>query len=152
MLNSLQNDRYSFIFTTLFVHTTNATISTKNPFFYFSQFSRSYHTVTCSQIIPTIPTNNPLLYTFAISHFHLFACNHPNNLQQKYFPISTICKASFRYSCEKSFFIPQIQKLIYYRCGKPSNLPFFIPSTYCHYFHNLLIPSQELKPKTSDFS
>ena len=111
MLNSLQNDRYSFIFTTLFVHTTNATISTKNPFFYFSQFSRSYHTVTCSQIIPTIPTNNPLLYTFAISHFHLFACNHPNNLQQKYFPISTICKVSCRYSCENWFFIPQIQKI-----------------------------------------
>ena len=104
------------------------------------------------KIILTIPTNNPLLYTFAISHFHLLAYNHPNNLQQKYFPISTICKASCRYSCENWFFIPQIQKLIYYRCGKPSNLPFFIPSTYCNYFHTLLIPSQELKPKTSDFS
>ena len=46
----------------------------------------------------------------------------------------------------------RFRKLIYCRCGKPSNLPFFIPSTYCHYFHNLLIPSQELKPKTSDFS
>ena len=63
------------------------------------------------KIVPTIPTNNLLLYTFAISHFHLFACNHPNNLQQKYFPISTICKASCRYSCENWFFIPQIQKI-----------------------------------------
>ena len=30
------------------------------------------------------------------------------------------------------------------RNGKISNLPFFIPSTNCHYFHAPLIPSQEL--------
>ena len=28
--------------------------------------------------------------------------------------------------------------------GKLSSSPSLIPSTYCHYFHNLLIPSQEL--------
>ena len=28
--------------------------------------------------------------------------------------------------------------------GKPSNPSSPIPSTYCHYFHTLLIPSQEL--------
>ena len=27
------------------------------------------------------------------------------------------------------------------RNGKPSNLPSLIPSTYCHYFHTLLIKS-----------
>ena len=30
------------------------------------------------------------------------------------------------------------------RNDKPSNLPPLIPSTYCHYFHTLVIPSQEL--------
>ena len=28
--------------------------------------------------------------------------------------------------------------------GKPASLPSPTPSTYCHYFHTLLIPSQEL--------
>ena len=28
--------------------------------------------------------------------------------------------------------------------GKISNLPFSIPSTYCHYFHTQRLPSQEL--------
>ena len=28
--------------------------------------------------------------------------------------------------------------------GEPSNPPSLIPSTYCHFFHTLLIPSQEL--------
>ena len=32
----LQNGRYSFIFTTLLVHITSTTVSTKNPFLYFS--------------------------------------------------------------------------------------------------------------------
>ena len=30
------------------------------------------------------------------------------------------------------------------RNGKLSSPPLIIPSTYCHYFHTLLIPSQEL--------
>ena len=46
MLNSLQNGGCLFIITTLLVHTINATISSKNQFFYFSQFSPC--TLTCS--------------------------------------------------------------------------------------------------------
>ena len=63
MLNSPQNGRYSFIFTTLLVHTTNPTIYTKNLLYYLSQFSPPYSTVTCSQIIlqspKTIPSSIP---------------------------------------------------------------------------------------------
>ena len=39
MLNSLKNSKCSFIFITLIVHTTTSTISTKNLFLYFGQFS-----------------------------------------------------------------------------------------------------------------
>ena len=35
-------------------------------------------------------------------------------------------------------------KLVYCRCGKPSNPPSFIHSSYGFYFHTLLILSQEL--------
>ena len=38
----------------------------------------------------------------------------------------------------------RLRKLVYCRCGKPFNLPSFIPSTYCHYFHTLLTPQQGL--------
>ena len=83
MLNSLQNGRYSFIFTTLLVNTTNATISTKNSFFYLSQFSPPYYTLIYSQNHPYNPTNTTFLYISAIFHLPIFAYNHPNNLNQK---------------------------------------------------------------------
>ena len=38
----------------------------------------------------------------------------------------------------------RLRKLVYCRCRKPSNPPSFIPLNYCHYFHTLLIPPQEL--------
>ena len=38
----------------------------------------------------------------------------------------------------------RLRKLVYCRCGKLSNPPSFIPSTYFHYFYTLLIPPQEL--------
>ena len=38
----------------------------------------------------------------------------------------------------------RLRKLVYCRCSKLSNPPSLIPSTYCHYFHTLLIPPQEL--------
>ena len=38
----------------------------------------------------------------------------------------------------------RLRKLIYCKCGKPSNPPFLMPSTNCHYFHTPLIPPQEL--------
>ena len=55
MLNSLQNSRCSFIFTTLLVHTTTPAIFAKNPFRYFSQISPLYPTLTCSQNHPYNP-------------------------------------------------------------------------------------------------
>ena len=58
MLNSLKNCRFSLIFTTLLVHTTTTTISTKNPF----------------------------LYVAAIFHLSVFAYNHPSYQHPKYFP------------------------------------------------------------------
>ena len=38
----------------------------------------------------------------------------------------------------------RLRKLVYCRCGKPSNPPSLVPSTYCRYLHTLLIPPQEL--------
>ena len=38
----------------------------------------------------------------------------------------------------------RLRKLLYWRCDKTSNPPSFIPSTYCRYFHTLLILPQEL--------
>ena len=49
MLNSVQNSRFSSIFTILLVHKTTPAISTKGLFHYFSQFSATYITLTCSQ-------------------------------------------------------------------------------------------------------
>ena len=48
-LNSLQNGRWSFIFTTHLMDTTNAAIFTKKQFFFFIQVSLPYFTLTCSQ-------------------------------------------------------------------------------------------------------
>ena len=46
MMNYLQNGRCSFIFTTLLMHSTTPTNSTKNPFLYFSQLSPPYSILT----------------------------------------------------------------------------------------------------------
>ena len=37
-----------------------------------------------------------------------------------------------------------LQKLVFWKCRKPSNPPFFIPSTHCHHFYTLQIPPQEI--------
>ena len=42
------------------------------------------------KIILIIPTNTPFLYTSAIFHLPPLALNHPNNLQQDFFPASAI--------------------------------------------------------------
>ena len=52
VLNSMQNGKCSFIITTLLVHRTASSISTENPFLYFSQFLPPYSTLTCSQNHP----------------------------------------------------------------------------------------------------
>ena len=70
MLNFLQNGRCCFTSTTLLMHTTTLAISTKNSFLYFSQFSTSDSTLTCSQnhkMILTIPTNISLFLRITIS-------------------------------------------------------------------------------------
>ena len=52
MLNYLQNVRWSFIFTSHLVDTTNAAVFTKKQFLLFIQFSLLYFTITCSQNHP----------------------------------------------------------------------------------------------------
>ena len=37
-----------------------------------------------------------------------------------------------------------LRKLVFCRFGRSSNPPSLIPSTYCHYFHTLLIPHKNL--------
>ena len=138
---------------------------------------------TCSQIILTIPTNTPFLYTPVILHLLIFAYNLPNNLHQKYFLLLSM--SQFRL-CQRTrklgvlarndtvlvphllpqsmdsdnrthnhwLLIAQAQQIgilqvvvsdedACNRNGKQSNPHSLIPSTYCHHFHTLLIPSQE---------
>ena len=68
MLNSLESDKCSFIFTTLLVHTTNATISTKSR----SSTSVSFHyplwTLLVHKIILAISTDIPFLYISVVFH------------------------------------------------------------------------------------
>ena len=73
------NGRCFFIFPALLVNTTTLTISTKNSFLYFIQFSPQFY-------ILTIPTNTLFLYTSAIFYLPILAYKHPNNLHQKLFP------------------------------------------------------------------
>ena len=61
-----------------------STISNKNPFLYFSQFSPHYSTLV-HKIILTVRTNMPFHYTSVIFHLPIFAYNHPNNLHWKHF-------------------------------------------------------------------
>ena len=137
MLNSLENGRCSFIFTSLVVHTTPI-ISTKNAFLYFSQFSSPYSTLTCSQNHPYKPTRE------SSEDWHSF------NLSL--IPQNVDCDNSAH---NHWFLITQVQKIGVLQVavsdedasntnGKPSNPPSLMPSNYCYYFHTLLIPSQEL--------
>ena len=126
------------------------------------------------KIILTIPTNTPCLYTSAIFHLPLFAYNHPNNLNQNFLLTLAIWSIQVlsrdqraRELCQDwhcfnlyLFFLKvwamiagltisdsfslRFRKLVYCRCGKLSNPPSLITSTYCHYLHILLIPRQEL--------
>ena len=155
MPNSLQNGKCSFIFTTLLVHTTNATISTKKPFVYFSQFSPPISPLFVHKTHLTISTNIPFFYTLSIFYLPSFAVNHTKFLHQNIFLPQTFCQVRL-----PPFFLEvwtaiigltitdslslRLRKLVYCRCCKPSNPPSFIPLNYCHYFHTLLIPPQEL--------
>ena len=83
MLDSLQNGRYSFIFTTLLVHTTTPTISTKNPFLSFSQFLPPCSTLPCSQDHPYILTNIHVLSTSLILQLLIVTYNLRNPIYTK---------------------------------------------------------------------
>ena len=173
MPNYLQNGKCSFIFTTLLVHTTNATISTKKPFLYFSQFSPPISPLFVHKTHLTISTNIPFFYTLSIFYLPSFAVNHTKFLHQNIFLPQTFCQFRLRQGTMElgslvrtetvlmpPFFLEvwtaiigltitdslslRLRKLVYCRCCKPSNPPSFIPLNYCHYFHTLLIPPQEL--------
>ena len=87
------------------------------------------------KIIFTTPTSTPFLYTSSISyldnrahnHWFLFCQTHKTGILQ----VMRMIKISDEDDCNRN--------------SKLSNSTYLIPSTYCHYFHTLLIPSQELK-------
>ena len=137
------------------------------------KFHLSISFLLIHKIIFTIPINLLFLYTSVIFYLLHFAYNHSNNLNQNIFPsftISPIWTVSWdqgaRESCEdwhffnSTFFLKvwtmitgltitdslslKLRKLEYCSCGKPSNPPSFIPSTYCHYFQTQVISPQEL--------
>ena len=86
MLNSLQNGMCSFIIRILLVYTITISVSTKNPPSSSVNIYLPIPPLLVHKIILTIRTNTPFLYTSAIFHLRIFAYNHPNNLNKKYFP------------------------------------------------------------------
>ena len=86
MLNSLQNGKCSFIFTTLLEHTTNDVISTINRSSTSVNFHLPIPPLLVQKIILKIPTNIPFLSSSAVFHLPLFEYSHSNSLHQKYFP------------------------------------------------------------------
>ena len=84
ILDSLQNGRCFFVFTTVLVHTTSPKISTKNPLLY-SSLSPPYFTLTCSQ---NHPYNTPRYLSGFACPF--FAYNLRNNLHQISFSTSAV--------------------------------------------------------------
>ena len=92
MLNSLQNDGFSFIFTTLpvhttLLHTTTPTISTKNPFSTSANFHLPIPPLLFNKITLTISTNTHFLYAAVIFNLPVFAYNHASYLHQKIFSL-----------------------------------------------------------------
>ena len=150
ILKSLQNGRYSFIFTTLLVHTTNATIFTKYPFFYFSQFSTPYSSLICSPTTLLFLYLSPTIYTKKI----LPKSTNPRDqwVTGSLVITETVLISPFLLNIwtvitgltitDSSLL--RLRELVYCRCGKTSNLSSLKPGTYCHYFHTLLITPEEL--------
>ena len=85
MLNSLRNNKCSFISTTLLVHTTTPTISIK----VLSSTSVNFHhfvtPLLFNKTISAINTNTPFLYTAVYFFFPIFAHSYPSNWHQKCF-------------------------------------------------------------------
>ena len=84
VLNYLQNSRFQFIFTTLLVHTTTLTISTKNILHHFSFFFTAlFHPYLFIKSSLTIYTKTSFLYTSAIFHLAIFAYSPQFRLRQR---------------------------------------------------------------------
>ena len=81
----MQNGCFSFIFTTLLVHTTTLQSPPKIFSSTLINFYLPIPPVLFNKIILTIPTNTPFLYAAGIFHLPIFAYNHPCSLYQKYF-------------------------------------------------------------------
>ena len=116
MMSSLQSG--SYFFTTLLALAITPTVPTKNCFLYFSQFFAPYFTSLLNpKTIPIIPTSTSFLflYTLVIFYLPIFRCSYPCNFHQKSF------------SLLQPFSQFRLHKIYYY-----------------HYFHNLLIPTQDL--------
>ena len=86
MLNSLQNDRCSFIFRTLFVQITSSIISRQKSSPLLQSILTSLFHPYFSQIHPHNRHWHFFFYTSLIFNLAIFKYHHPNNLQQKYFP------------------------------------------------------------------
>ena len=120
MLSSLQNRRF-FIFTTLIVHATASTISTRIPAAPRDQGtwepSEDWH---CFNLL----LRPQRMGSDSRAHNHLFLIAKA----QKIGLLQVIV-------CDED---------ACYRNANWSNPSSLIPSSYCHYFHTLVIPSQEL--------
>ena len=88
MLNFLQNGGYSFISTPLLVHTTNATISTKNPFLYIFTFLFHPYLFTKSSLQSplTLPSSKPQQFFTSLFLRTIILTIYTKNI----FPTSTI--------------------------------------------------------------
>ena len=119
MLSSLQNSRFFFIFTALIVHATASTISIRIPVaprdHGTCEFSEDWHCFNLLLLPQRMGSDNR-----AHNHLFLIAKAQKIGLLQV-----VVCDED---AC--------------YRNDNWSNPSFLIPSSYCHYFHTLLIPSK----------
>ena len=147
------------------------TITTKKPFFYISQFSSPCSTLNCSQNRSFNPYQQFLsLYVSNLSPLYfcvlpsqqstpkIFSPPHPFSqfrLHQGIKELGTLVRIDtvlispflFKgWTAVTRLTITDPLSLIT-SCvgGKPFNPPSLIPLICCHYYHALLIPSQELK-------
>ena len=98
-----------------------------------------------NKIFLKIPTNTPFLYNAAFFNLPIFVYNHPSHLHQKCFPYlshlanSGCLKGQRSYGVSWGLLISPFFLKVW-----TSSPPSLTTSSYCHYFHALLIPSQEL--------
>ena len=159
MLNDLQNGRCSFIFTTLLALQSQP----RNSFSTSANSDLPIPLLLVHKIILTISTNTPCLYTSAIFHLsHTSRTTVPTIYTKNVLATSVISPIQVtstdqraREPSEEVWAVItgltitnslslRFRKFIHCRCGKPTNPLSLVLSTYCHYFHILLIPPREL--------